>query len=533
MINHKIIKIFDLIGDYYLIKNSPFKPAAYHRAARLIESLTVDLADVYQQGGIKALASLPGIGQSMAQKIEEFIKKGFVQELVDFQKDMPVDLAGLTAIEGVGPKMVKILYQQLGIKTVDDLKKAALAKKIRQLPGFGEKSEENILRGIKFLQQGQGRFILGFILPFVRQIAQRLRDLPEVERLEIAGSVRRRRETIGDIDLLAISDQPLKVMDYFCSMPEVEEVYGRGQTKSSVRLDIGIDVDLRVIKKKSFGAAWQYFTGSKDHNIKLRKLAIEKGLKINEYGVFQRGKNGQEDKWVAGKQEKEIYQAVGLPWIPPEIRLNRGEIEAAMVEQLPQIVEYDEVLGDLHSHTDWSDGSETIEEMAWAAIKLGRQYLAITDHSSGLSIAHGLDKKRILKQIKEIDKVNQKIKQKGYNFRLLKGVELNILPDGRVDLPDDVLAKLDVVLAAIHHHFKMPKEEMTERICRAMENPNIDIIAHPTGRLIQEREGYQLDFEKIFKKARETGTILEINATPNRLDLKDEHIRQAVKFGVK
>lgn len=533
MINPKIVKIFDQIGDYYLMEDTPFKPAAYHRAARIIESSNVDLEEVYQKGGIKAVAALPGIGQSMAKKVEEFIKTGQIQELNDFRQKCPVDLIGLTSIEGVGPKIVKILYQKLGVRTIDDLEKAALSGMVRHLPRFGEKTEQNILKGIKFLREHQGRFILGFVLPFIRQIAQRLRKLPAVERLEIAGSTRRYKETIGDIDLLIISSQPELVMDYFCSMPEVEKIYGKGKTKSSVHLDLGIDIDLRVIERKSFGAAWQYFTGSKEHNIKLRRLAIERGLKINEYGVFQRKNNNQGEKWLGGREEKDIYQSVGLPWIPPEIRTNQGEIEAALKNQLPRIVEYDKILGDLHSHTNWSDGSGTIEEMARAAIKLGRRYLAITDHSAGLKIAHGLDKKKILRQIKEIDQVNEKIKSEGINFRLLKGVELNILENGQVDLPDDILAKLDVAAAAVHHKFRMSKSEMTERICQAMENPHIDIIAHPTGRLIQSREGYQLDFEKIFNKALETKTVLEINACPNRLDLNDEHIRQAIKLGVK
>ena len=533
MINQKIIKIFDQIGDYYSMEDSPFKPAAYHRAARAIESLNSDLEDIYRDGGVKALSALSGIGQSMAQKIEEFIQTGNVQELIDFQRKWPVDLIGLTSVEGIGPKTVKILYQKLGVKTIDDLEKMALAKKIRVLPGFGGKSEENILKGIKFLRQHQGRFILGFLLPFIRQIAQRLRALPEVERLEIAGSTRRWKETIGDIDLLVISKNSSKVMDYFCSMPEVVKVYGKGRTKSSVHLDFGIDVDLRVIKEKSFGAAWQYFTGNKEHNIKLRKLAIEKGLKINEYGVFRRGSSAGNEKWIAGYQEKDVYQSVGLPWIPPELRTDQGEIEAALENKLPRLIEPSDVLGDLHSHTNWSDGSATIEEMARAAIKLGRKYLAITDHSGGLSVAHGLNSERVLKQIKEIDRVNRKIAKEGINFRLLKGIELNILEDGQVDLPDEVLAQLDIALAAVHHQLKMPKEKMTERICRAMENPNVDVIAHPTGRLLLEREAYQLDFEKIFKKAVETGTVLEINASPNRLDLNSEYVRQAIEMGVK
>ncbi len=533
MINSRIVKIFDQIGDYYSMEDSPFKPSAYHRAARVIESLNLDLEDIYRRGGIKALSALPGIGQSIAQKIEEFIKTGKIQELENFQKKCPVDLIGLTSIEGVGPKTVKIFYQQLGIKTIDDLEKAALAEKIRVLPGFGEKSEKNILQGIKFFHQHQGRFILGFMLPFIRQIIQRLRQFPGVERLEIAGSARRWKETIGDIDLLIVSKSPLRVVDYFCSMPEVVEVYEKGKTKSSVHLDFGIDVDLRVIKEKSFGAAWQYFTGNKNHNIKLRKLAIEKGLKINEYGVFQRGGNMGNEKWIAGRQEKDVYRSVGLPWIPPELRSGRDEIDAALENKLPKLIEQNDVLGDLHSHTNWSDGSATIEEMAWAAIKLGRKYLAITDHSDGLSVAHGLNSEKVLAQIKEIDQINKKIKSKGIEFILLKGIELNILEKGQVDLPDDILLQLDVVLAAIHHRLKMPKQEMTERICRAMENPNIDIIAHPTGRLLLEREAYQLDFEKIFKKALETGTVLEINTSPNRLDLNKEHIRRAIKMGVK
>lgn len=523
MINQKIAKIFYQISEYLMMKDVAFKPQAYERAARIIESMEDDLEDIYKKGGVKALVHVEGIGQSMAEKIEEFAKTGKIKEYDKLKKECPVDLESLTAIEGIGPKMIKTLYEKLGVKTLKDLEKVAKAHKVQELPRFGPKVEENILRGIQFAKGDHGRFLLGHILPLVRKFEKRLKDLDYISEAIGAGSIRRMKETIGDIDILVISSQPSKVMDYFCSMPEVEKVYAKGDTKSSARLDLGLDGDVRVVARESFGAALQYFTGNKDHNIVLRKIAQDKNLKLNEYGVF-RGK-----KQVAGKTEKEVYKVLGLEWMEPELRENRGEIEAAREGKLPKLVDYEDIKGDLQMHSEWSDGAHSIREMAEAARELGHQYIAITDHTGELRIAGGMDEKTILRYIAEIDKVNKSLR----SIRVLKGVELNIRKDGTLDISDKTLAKLDIVLASVHSNFKMSPGDMTKRICHAMENPHVDIISHPTARVIQRREGYQVNFDELLECAKKTGTVLEINSYPDRLDLNDVHIKKAVEAGVK
>jgi len=529
MLNAKIAKIFYQIAEYYMMKDIAFKPQAYERAARLIEDMEEDVEKIYQKGGVKALMEIEGVGQGLAEKIEEFIKTGKIKEYEKLKKECPVDLEALSAIEGLGPKMIKALYEKLGVRDVRDLEKAAKAHKIQQLERFGPKVEENILRGIEFAKGGHGRFLLGQILPLARKIEKRLQELDFVQTVMMAGSLRRRKETIGDIDILVISNQPASVMDFFCEMAEVEKVIVKGETKSSVRLELGLDVDLRVVPKTSFGAALQYFTGNKDHNIALRKIAQDKNLKLNEYGVF-RGR-----RQIAGRTEEDVYKTLGLQWIEPELRENTGEIEAAIRQAqgkpggLPKLVDYRDIKGDLQMHSEWSDGAQSIKEMAEAARELGHQYIAITDHSGELRIAGGMDEKTILKQIGEIERINKLLK----GIKILKGIEVNIKKDGTLDISDKILAKLDIVLASVHSNFKMSREAMTKRICRAMTNQNVDILAHPTGRLIQQREGYQLDFEEILACAKKTGTVLEINCYPSRLDLPDVYIKKAVQAGVK
>ena len=523
MTNPKITQIFYQMAEYYEMKDVAFKPQAYERAARMIESMGEDLQDIYKKGGLKTLMEVEGIGQGLAEKIEEFIKSGRIKEYEKLKKECPVDLEALSAIEGLGPKTIKMLYEKLKIKTVKDLEKAAKAHQIQKLPRFGPKVEENILRGIEFSRGDQGRFLLGYILPLVRRIEKRLKDLDFVSEAIAAGSIRRMKETIGDIDILAVSSKPEKVMDYFCSMPEVEKIIAKGGTKSSVRLDLGLDGDVRVVPKESFGAALQYFTGNKDHNIELRKIAQNKNLKLNEYGVF-RGK-----KQVAGKTEEEFYKILGLQWIEPELRENTGEIDAAQKGNLPNLVDYKDIKGDLQMHSEWSDGAHSIKEMAETARELGHQYIAITDHTGELRIAGGMDEKTILKQIAEIDKINKSLK----GIKILKGAEVNIRKDGTLDISDKILTKLDIVLASVHSNFKMPIEAMTRRICKAMENPHVDIISHPTARVIQRREGYQVDFDELLECAIRTGAVLEINSYPSRLDLNDVHIKKAVEAGVK
>lgn len=523
MLNLEIAQIFYQMADFLEMKEVEFKPRAYEKAARVLESMEEDVKKIYQEGGIKALKEIPGVGEAISKKIEEYIKTGRIKEFNRLKKECPVRIDQLTRIEGLGSRKIKVLYKKLKIKTLKDLEKAAKKGKIRDLEGFGEKSEENILQGIEFVRRSKGRFLLGEILPVTREMISELDKLKEVGRISPAGSIRRMQETIGDIDILITSQKPGKVMEYFVKMPEVVKVWAKGPTKSSVRLKGGFDCDLRVIKNESFGAALQYFTGNKDHNILTRRIAIKKGLKLNEYGVFKN------ERKIAGKNEKEVYQAIGLPYIEPEIRNNTGEIEAASEGKLPKLIDYNDIKGDCHVHSKWSDGSHTIEEMAKAAKKMDYQYIAITDHTGSLSIAGGLNEKELLKQMKEIDKINQKIS----GIKILKGCEVNIKQDGSLDIKDEVLAKLDIVVAAVHSGFKMSKEDMTKRIIKAMENPNVDLIAHPTGRLIMRRKGYELDWEKIFKVAKKTKTALEINSYYERLDLKDIDIRQAVEHGVK
>lgn len=541
MKNQEIAQIFREIADFLEMEGVQFKPYAYQKAALTLESLEEDLEKIYQQKGTKALEAIPGVGKSMAEKIEEYLKTGKIKYYEDLKKKTPIKMEEIVAVEGMGPKKAKVLYQKLGVRNLKDLEKAARTHKIAPLPGFGEKTEKNILEGIEFLKRSKGRFLLGDILPKVKEIIEELSSLKEVKRLEVAGSLRRKKETIGDVDLLVISQKPEKVMDYFCSLAGVVKIWGKGKTKSSIRLKEGFDVDLRVIPEKSFGAALQYFTGSKEHNIATRKIAIAKGLKLSEYGLF-RGK-----KMIAGREEKEIYKALGMDWIPPELRTNRGEIEAALKHKLPKIIGYKDVKGDLHCHIKWKGkwdgGANTIEEMAQTAREMGYEYFGIASHTKFLKIEHGLDERQLELRNKYIDKLNSKFKsnpprsrqrrEQNSKFRILKGCEANILKDGSIDIKDEALKKLDYAIAGIHSNFKMKKEEMTERIIRAMKNPHIDIISHPTGRILKRRDEYQIDFEKILRAAKETGTILEINSFPDRLDLNDQNIRRAKEVGVK
>lgn len=527
MINNQIAKILFEISVYLDMEGVAFKPRAYEKAALAIEALEDDLKDIYKKEGLNGLKRIPGVGESIAEKIEEYIKTGRIKYHEDLRKKMPIDLENLLAIEGLGPKMIKKLYKSLKIKNIDDLEKAALSHKIRKLPTFGEKTEENILKGIGFLKKSKGRFVLGFIHPLIKEIENRLKKLKEVEKIQVSGSVRRMKETIGDIDFLAISKNPSKVMDFFVSMPEVINIYSKGKTKSSVRLNNGIDADLRIVKKESFGSASQYFTGNKDHNIILRKIAQAKGLKLNEYGLFKGRKQ------IAGESEEEIYKILGLDYIEPELRENTGEIEAAQKHKLPKLIGYHELRGDLQVQTNWTDGSNSIEEMAEAAQKLGLEYIAITDHTKSLAMTGGSDEKKLLKQVEYIKKLNSKLKKQKSKFTILVGAEVNILKDGSLDIKDEVLKKLDIVGAAIHSHFNLSKQEQTKRLIRAMENRNVNIIFHPTGRIIKKRNAYEINIDEIIKAAKKTGTILEINAYPDRLDLKDEYIKKAVESGVK
>ncbi len=527
MDNPEIAKIFYEIGEYLDMQGVAFKPRAYEKVAQTIESLQQQVSEIYRKGGLKAVEDIPGVGISIAEKIEELLKTGKLKYYEELKKKTPVDLLELTRVEGLGPKKIKILYQKLKIRNAADLERAARAGKIGKLAGFGPKSEENILKGVEFLKKDSGRFLLGLIFGDVRAIEERLRKIKGVKKAKVAGSVRRRKETVGDADILVVSDKSGPVMDYFVSMSEVARVYAHGDTKSAVKLKNGLDVDVRVVPEESYGSALAYFTGSKDHNVFLRQLAIKKGLKLSEYGLF-RG-----DKQIAGRTEEGIYKALGMDYIEPEMREMRGEIELAQKHKLPKLIGYHELKGDLQVQTNWTDGAKSIEEMAIAAAKTGLEYIAVTDHTKRLAMTHGLDERRLVQQMKEVDAVNRKLKAKGLKFKVLKGTECDILKDGNLDLPDEILKQLDVVGVSVHSFFDLSREEQTARVIKAMRNPHADILFHPTGRLIQRREPYEIDMGDVMTAAKATGTILEINGSPDRLDLKDEYIRKCVELGIK
>jgi len=525
MKNQELAKIFYEIADYLEMEEVAFKPQAYRKVAITLETMEQDIEEIYRQEGLKSLEEIPGVGKNIALKIKEYLETGRVKEYEKLKKQTPINLEELSSIEGMGPKKAKVLYQKLGVKNLKDLEKAVKDHKVAPLFGFGEKTEKNILEGIAFLKKSKGRFLLGSIMPVVEEVLAKLQNLKEVQQISVAGSVRRMKETIGDVDILAVSKNPDKVMDFFISLPEVVKIWGRGETKSSVRVKDGFDMDLRVVPVRSYGSALQYFTGSKEHNIATRRIAISRGLKLNEYGLFKRRKQ------IAGRTEKEVYRALGMQWIPPEMRENQGEIELSLKAKLPRIIDYNDIRGDLHCHSNWDGGENSIEELAQAAIKMGYNYLGISDHTKFLRIEHGLNEKELSSQKKEIDKLNFQFSD--FNFQILQGCEANILNDGSIDIKEEALEKLDYVIAGIHSNMKMDKQRMTERIIRAMKNPNVDIISHPTGRLLQRRDEYQIDFEKILRAAKEFRTILEINSYPERLDLKDSYIKMAKEAGVK
>lgn len=523
MKNHEIAVILREIGMRLEIDDVPFKPRAYEKAADALDGMDEDVAIVFRKGGVRALEAIPGVGESIAEKIKDYLTKGRVAEYERLKRRLPVDFTALTSVEGVGPKMVRELYRRLRVKTLTNLERACRKHLVQKLPGFGIKKEENILRGLSFLHEHTGRFLLGSVLPTARTIAKHLESHPAVERFTVGGSLRRRQETVGDIDIVLQSKKPEQVMDSIVHLPDIEHVYGRGHTKTSVRLRLGIDVDVRIVPERSFGAAEQYFTGDKAHNIKLRERAIAKGLTLNEYGLF-RGK-----RYVAGRTEQEVYKRLGLQWMPPELRADRGEIEAAARRNTPKLLAYDDLRGDLQVQTNWTDGADSLEAMAFAAQKAGLSYIAITDHTKSLAMTHGSDEKQLMRQWKAIDRVNRSRR----GARLLKGAEVNILRDGRLDISESVLGRLDVVGIAVHGLFRQPRQEMTKRVLRAMRHTSADILFHPTGRRLLQREASALDVDAVIREARKTHTVLEVNAQPSRLDLHDEYVRKAVDLRVK
>ena len=520
--NIELSRIFEQIAKILKIKGeNPFKIRAYEKVALVLENLAIDIETIYQQGGLN---NIPGVGEGIAKKIEEFLTTGKLEYYEKLKETIPSGVIELLDISEVGPKTAKLLYEELGVDSIEKLEKAVRQHQIRDLPGMGEKSEDNILRGIELYKRRKERVLLGLALPLAEEIVKNLSRLDETDKISIAGSLRRKKETIGDIDILVTSQKPEKIMKTFVSLPQVREVLAEGPTKSSVITRDDIHVDVRVVEPISFGAALQYFTGSKAHNIRLRESAVKRGLKINEYGVF----NQKTERRITGEEEKEVYRILDLPFIPPELREDRGEIEAAQENKLPQLIEYSQIRGDLHIHTKWSDGAHTIKQMAEAAKKIGYKYIAITEHSQSLKFAGGLTEERLQEQVEEIRKLNQELD----DFTVLTGIEVDIKSDGSLDFSDEILSKLDVVVAAIHSGFKQESKIITERIVKVMQNKFVSIIAHPTGRLIGYRESYQVDINEMIKVAAETGTILEINAHPERLDLNDVYCRMAKDKGV-
>ena len=519
--NTEIAEVFDRLATLLEIEGSnPFRIRAYRNAARLIEGHSEQMAALIEEG--RDLSKLPGIGEDLAEKIATLVETGSLPLLEEVEQRVPRALAELTRIEGLGPKRVQQLYQELEVRSLDDLAKAVDAGKVHELEGFGAKTEEAIRAGIAQLEGEEKRMRLADAEEVAEPLAEFLRGVDGVKAATLAGSYRRRKETVGDLDILVTCKKDSPVMDRFVNHDEVREVVSHGTTRSTVHLRSGLQVDLRVLPAVSYGAALHYFTGSKAHNIAVRKRAVTRGLKVNEYGVFKG------EKRVAGKTEEEIFKKVGLPFIAPELREDRGEIEAAEAGKLPELVEEDHLRGDLHAHTDATDGHNSLREMAEAARERGYAYLAITDHSQAVRVAHGMKPDRLLEQMEAIDRLNEELD----GLTLLKGVEVDILEDGRLDMPDDVLARLDLAVAAIHSKFNLAEAKQTSRVLKAMDNPHFTLFAHPTCRMINERPPIALDLGKVVEGAAERGCFLELNAQPARLDLTDTGCMLAREHGV-
>lgn len=520
MKNKELSDLFGKMADILEFKGeNPFKVSAYRKASRIIGDLTEDIKEIYEKGKLR---SIPGVGEGMAQKIEEYLMSGKISKFEEVKKDVSDELISIMEIPGMGPKTLSMLYKEKGIDSLSKLEKALGDRSLLGLFGIGEKKIENIKRGIELLKQNKGRLSLGMAFPVAKRIVETLRKETGSQKIEWAGSLRRMKEDIGDIDILATGSNREEIVSVFTHLPEVREVLASGETKASVIVEGGLQIDLRVVEEESYGAALQYFTGSKAHNIHLRSIGKTKGIKINEYGVFKGGKK------IGGREEKDVYEALGMIWIAPELREDRGEIEEAQKGNLPQLVEENEIKGDLHVHSKWSDGTASIEEIAHLAENRGYQYVAICDHTKSLKITHGLDESRLMKQIEEIDRINEKMK----GFRILKGTEVDILADGKLDISDRLLKSLDIVIAAIHSGFKQDRQKMTKRIIKALENQFVDIFAHPSGRLLGSREPYDVDMEEVMRAAKKFGKALEINAYYERLDLNDLYCRKAKEMGI-
>jgi len=532
-IAHLLSKYADLLE---IQGEGRFRVLAYRNAARTIESLSQPVAQLIAEGKDLKTLKLPGVGERMAEHIEEIIKTGTLQALKVLRKQIPATLDELLEVEGLGPKRTKQLYEKLGISSVKQLEQAIASGKVESLPGFGKKSVEKIRQAIQNLAKRPKRFKLLDADQLVRPLIEYLREGGNIERLEVAGSYRRRMETVGDIDILAASDNPKVVMQRFQTYPEVERVIAAGTTRGTVILRSGLQVDLRILPQRSYGAALHYFTGSKAHNIAVRTLGVERGLRISEYGIFRvpKGKKAEEvgieeGERIGGATEEDVFRSVDLDWVPPELREDRGEIQAAQKHKLPDLIALDDIRGDLHLHSKWTDGNSTILEMVRACKERGYQYCAITDHSKAVRVAGGLNAEGFKRQREEIEQAREKVP----GITVFTGCEVDILPDGSLDLPDDLLVQLEVVVAAVHSKMDMPQSEMTKRVLQALAHPAVNILAHPTGRLINQREPFAIDLEQIFHAAKEHDMAVELNAQPDRLDLNDRHLLRAREIGVK
>ena len=522
MKNFEVARQFELMADILELKGeNAFRIRAYRRAAQNLESLSEDIETVAREN---RLEDVPGIGADLAGKIQEYLRTGRIKEIAAASKGIPRGVVALLNIPGVGPRTARVLYEREHITGIDQLEKRARMGRLRGLPGIQAKTEQNILKGIRLVRGGQERMPLGRALPLGRELVHALEGLAAVERISLAGSIRRMKETVGDIDILVTSSKPAAVMRAFVTLPQAAEVLERGTTKGSIRHRDGIQVDLRVVDPVCFGAALVYFTGSKQHNIHIRDIGVKKGLKISEYGVF-RASTGRR---LASATEAEVYAAVGLPCIPPELREDAGEIEAALEHDLPDLVELGEIRGDLHCHTNATDGHHTIDALVTAAERRGYRYVAVTDHSPSTRVAGGLTAAELAAHVRKI----RAVQARHPRITVLAGSECDIRPDGSLDYPDQVLAGLDLVIASVHTAFKQPRAEMTRRICRALAHPRVHILGHPTGRLIGERDPYAVDIEEVLRTARRHGKAVEINAYPDRLDLSDVHARRAHELGV-
>lgn len=515
MKNQEIAKIFYEIADILELQEVPWKPQAYRKAAQAIESLPKKIEEIAERD---ELEEIPGVGESIAEKIQEYLKTGKIKAYEQLRKQIKVNVGELSQIPELGPRKIKTLYQKLGVKNISDLKRVIKQGKLAKLAGFGEKTKQTLLEGIKFVQGKPQRMLY----VQAQQIAQEIVPLLKVERIEVAGSFRRGKETVGDLDLLVISGRPEEISANFTSMPMVKKVLAEGKTRSSVRLTNGLQVDLRVVSEKEFGSALLYFTGNKEHNIELRKLALKKGYTLSEYGLFKvKGK-----KWVAGRTEEEIYRQLGMAYIPPELRRNDGEITAALEHKLPNLVQVKDINGLFHQHTLWSDGKHSLLEMAQEVERLKFKFISFNDHFGKIKIAHPLDEKRLVKYLTEIENVRKKV-----DLEIFSGIEIDILKDGRLPLSWSRLKELDFVVGSVHSSLNLPEPEMTSRICFALENGFFHALGHPSSRLINTRPSIKANWEKIFQTAKENSVFLEINASPKRMDLSGEQVKSALRYG--